>query len=689
MTDNIANNLKKLNKKIDGLSIDKDLSLELKADIKDLCDNIQSKVLENQLEQLNAKLESIENNNDSLKESIHDFVKSTSKTLETITKSDSENIPSRLKEYLLEIVGKIESLKSSVPNSSSEAFDENQIKNLKHELSFFQSEIEATLNRQLTEIGENVEKIVIDIKKQLDVFKDILDNNTEKLVMEVLSDIKQLRANSAELAGGLKKIEDKSEKIAEETLNKIIENSKSANDKVINELSEIKQVSVKAEEVEKTSQEALEVLKHELNVLKNNINGQIRDVLSKILVQDEIKFLCEEAISGIKNGNTEINVVRKHLKEMKLGDEKQTMLFAEMRNIIAELGNYGLSESCDKIDMIYDNMSMVNNWASSSDRVSHGFEDLCQEFEITSGKVDIIYENLSFINEWVKTLNKFSKDIEELRNNCRGEVDLPQKVNEIYDNISAVREWSKKSDALALQVKALSVQMKETEDSLGTQNLNEIKRLFAEMNENISNMNTRNNKMIIESDKSNEVMRGQLNDLNTLISSFAQKSENLGIQELTQKINDLRVLSLQNAGFEGVVTESFTYLAEWIDAAGAALNSIKNEIANLQETSKAQSEAVEEIKNTSSEILTEAVNKINDQNESLESQKSGSEEIKTILEYIAAHVSEQTQNTGENEKIEALTARIDAFEDKFSSFETKLSSIENYMSKLIEYLEED
>lgn len=702
MADNIANNLKKLNKKIDGLSIDKELALELKSDVKDLCDNAQSKALEGQLEQLNTKLESIENNNDSLKESIHDFVKSTSKTLETITKGDSENVPDKLKEYLLEIVGKIESLKSSIPNSSSsELFDENQIKNLKQELSFFQSEIETTLSKQLTDISENIETIVLDIKKQLDVFKDMLDNNTEKLVMEVLSNIKQLKADTLELSGNIKNFDDKSEKIADGTIHQIIQYSKSANEKVVNQLSEIKQISAKTEEVENSSKEAVEILKHELLVLKNNINGQIRDVLSKILVQDEIKFLCEEAISGIKNGNTEINVVRKHLKDMKLGDEKQTMLFAEMRNIIAELGNFGLSESSDKIDMIYDNMSMVNNWASSSDAVSQGFEDLCQDFEITSGKVDIIYENLSFINEWVKTLNKFSKDIEEIRNSCRGEVDLPEKIDEIYDNISAVREWSKKADALALHVKALSVQIRETENSLNTQNLNEIKRLFAQMNENISNMNTRNNKMIIESDKSNEVMRGQLKDLKTLISSFAQKSQNLGINELTQKINELKDLSVKNSEFENVVTESFTYLAEWIDAAGAALNSIKNDIANLQETSKTHIETMEQLKNAAPEIsaisrillevqnISENLGKNSSGNGNSSPQETDYEEIKTILEYIAAHLSEQEQNTAESEKIDELSAKIETFENKMNSFETKLSSIENYMSKLIEYLEED
>ena len=725
MADNTA--IKKLNKKIDGLSIDKKLADEIKAELKELTENIQSKSVENQLEQLNARLDLIENNNASLKDSIHNFVQSTSKTLETITKNDSDNVPDRLKEYLLEIVGKIDGLKNFVSTSNPE--ENSQFKNIKEELTFFQNEIETNLHKHLTAAGENVEKIVAEIKNRLEVFKEMLDNDSEKLIMEVLSDIKQLKANSAEISDNLKRIDERTEKISEDTLSTIIENSKSNNEKVINELSEIKKVTAKTEELENTGKESVEILKHELAVLKNNINGQIRDVLSKILVQDEIKFLCEEAISGIKSGNTEINVVRKHLKDIKLGDEKQAMLFAEMRNIIAELGNYGLSESSDKIDMIYDNMSILNTWASSSDAVSHGFEDLCQDFELTSNKVDIIYENLNFINEWVKTLDKFAKDIEELRNSCRGEIDLPQKVGEIYKNINAVREWSKKADALALQVKALSLQITETENSINSRNLNEIKRLFVEMNENISNMNTRNNKLIIESDKSDEILKEHLKDLKSLVHTFIKNSENWKMESLSKKIDEIKDFSTQNTSFGGVVTESFVYLAEWIDAAGAMLNSIKQDVSNLQETSKVQFEAIEELKNSSenpvlanileevqslseiinnqlqteeeteeeietetedtSEDVSENVSEDDETPEEATAEPNQYEELKNLLEYVVVQLNDKVQNSEENKKIDMLSEKIENIEKKIESFETKFSSFEKYMSKLIDYLEED
>ena len=196
MADNTTSTLKKLNKKIDGLSIDKKTADEIKAELKELFENVQSESVEIQLEQLNSRLDLIESNNASLKDSVHNFVQSASKTLEAITKNDSEDVPDRLKEYLLEIVGKIEGLKSSISVSSdSENMEDNQFKNIKQELTFFQNEIETNLHKQLTDAGENVEKIVSDIKNQLDVLKEMVDNDSEKLIMEVLSDIKQLKAN--------------------------------------------------------------------------------------------------------------------------------------------------------------------------------------------------------------------------------------------------------------------------------------------------------------------------------------------------------------------------------------------------------------------------------------------------------------------------------------------------------------
>ena len=344
--------------------------------------------------------------------------------------------------------------------------------------------------------------------------------------------------------------------------------------------------------------------------------------------------------------------------------------------------------------MIYDNLSMVNTWASSSDAISHGFEDLCQDFELTSDKVDIIYENLTFINEWVKTLDKFSKDIEELKNSCRGEIDLPQKVNEIYQNINAVREWSKKADALALQVKALSVQISETESSINAQNLNEIKKLFVQMNDNIANMNTRNNKMIIESDKSNEMMREQLKDLESLISSFAEKSESLGIEDLKQKIVELKECSIQNTEFENIVSQSFTYLAEWIDAAGSTLNSIKSDVLNLQEASKNQFEAIEEVKNAPVPenpavpvILQELQNISAYINKKIEEESQKTPEVdfdgmRTLIEYIATQTGEQSIKSDDIEKYNQLSAKIENLETKLSSCDEKISSFETQLSSL-------
>ena len=806
--------LEKLNKKIDELPVKNETVQEIKTEIAELISSVNSKSAELILKHLNSKLDVINSNSSAVKNYTDDFVKAMAKTLETLSNKNIDRVPDKLKEYLLEIVGKIENLKTSLSNPSVMAdTDVNQLKSLKQELNYFQNEIELTFSKELNEVNENVEKIILDIKNRLETFQDNLDRKFSKYLTDILKDIKQSKTDVVnKISTDIKNLGETSELLNKKLIKQIIESTAFESQNVISELSEIKKVSAKSKELDKAKKESAEILKNELSVLKNNLIGQIRDVLNKISVQDEIKFLCEDAVMSIKKGNTEFGVLRKHLKDLKIGDEKQEIRFKELLNIIDELKSYDLPDSIDKIDMIYTNLSMLNNWANSSDVISQGLGEFYQDFELTSDKVDIIYENLTFINEWVKTLDKFAKDIDEILISCRGESDLPEKIDDIHKNINAVKEWSKKADALALQVKALSVQISETETSVNAQNLAEIKLLFNEMNnslsdinkniseaksnisevntnisdvknsitevntnvsdvknsitevntnisdvknnisevntnvsdlkndisdvtscmsyiscgisdaninisaantnisdmkseisdlnknmsvintnitavnsnisdmnndisdmnaktnkliiesdksttiltqhirdlenvinlfakksdantdtlkdwneqteklslmvetlsgyvntknfnefkqlfnsmtdkisemtDKISDMNTRTNKMIIESDKSNDVLYRHLQDLQSLINSFKEKSENLGIENLNQKIDELKEFTIKNSGFENIVKKSFINLAEWIDMAGTAINSIKTDIANLSENTE-------------------------------------------------------------------------------------------------------
>ncbi|MCR5260315.1 MAG: hypothetical protein K6C94_00575 [Candidatus Gastranaerophilales bacterium] len=604
MSNKTSEIIKKINKKIDEITENKEVSEELKAEIKELAGMVKSEDLQEQLETINSKLEKLETGNSSLSKSVHDFVSSSSKTLETITKSDTYANDSEQAEqinvYIKSLEKKIDKLIKKHDTDGLNAdisADDFPLQKLKSELTFFQNAIEERLNKNSEDLGETVAQIIVSIKDKITEFQDYYENNAEKILTDIISDVKQIKADFNELYDTVKSIDKQSIYETEKNVKKILANKQSAEEDILSQIEEVKNITAKSAVLDARSKEAVETFKSELTQLKNNIHNQIRDVLSKIVIQDEIKFLCEEAITGIKNTNSETGVLRKYLKDIKSDDERHAEQIEEIKNIILDLSDYEMNESSDKIDIIYENMSMLNSWADSSDKmIKHFddlnvnfdnlggyFDDLRDDFNLNADKIDIIYENLSFINEWVKKLDEFAKNVEAIKAGYDSEANLPEKIEEITTQIALVKEWNKKADALALQVRALSVQISETESTVNSKNLADMKTMFAQMSDDMASLSSRTNKMILESDKTNDTLKENISNLQSIIGSIGTKTKDYTLEELKEKIDDVRAISVKSSGFGQGLTESFMYLAEWIDSAGSAINSIRTELDVLKE----------------------------------------------------------------------------------------------------------
>ncbi|MBQ2644905.1 hypothetical protein IJG14_04950 [bacterium] len=593
--------LKKINKKIDEFITDKEISESLKSEIKELSEMNSPQELTEQFELINTKLDLLEDKNMSLKDSIYDFVNSATKTLETFTKTENisgEEQALKLNDILKSFEDKIDKYFKNKKSDNLNFVDNNeQINKLKDDLSYFQNELENSIKDNIVELSELITTIVSEIRERISDLQETAEQKSEKFLTEIISDVKQLKSDIAELYDSVKVIDNQAIFETEKNIKKVLVQNEEYNKNIISEIQEVKSITAKSAILDAKSKEAVEVFKNELNQLKINIHTQIREVLSKIVIQDEIKFLCEEAIAGIKNNGSETGVLRKYLKDLKNEDEHQIELINEIRNIILDLSDFEMNDSSDKIDIIYENMSMLNNWADSSDKmlknfdgvndnfesIETSFNELREDFNFNSDKIDIIYENLTFINEWVKKLDKFAKDVESIKAGYDAEAKIPEKIEEINANIALVKEWNKKADALALQVRALSVQISETESTINSKNLADMKALFAQMTEDMSNLSSRTNKMILDTDKTNDKMQNHLQNLQTIINSLDKKANDLGFEDIKEKINDIKEISTKSSDFGQGLTESFIYLAEWIDYAGNTINSIKSEIDNLKE----------------------------------------------------------------------------------------------------------
>ncbi len=560
-----------------------------------------------------------------------DFLKNADEILNSVeekNKTNSDEAVQQLQEFLSRVdkrVDKLAKVQAERENEIDIVGDEFQFKKFKNELTFFQNELEEGIHGQFSDLSETVTSVILELKNRISEMQDYVEQDTTKQIKTVISGIKTVKAEVDSISNEVKSIDKQSIFDTEKRTKQIIGLTKKTKDELLTEIQNLKNVVSRADVLEtyneenkltfektnkqnielfnKTnaenialfetrSAESLATVKNELSQVRQNLHTQIQEVLRKIVIQDEIKSLCEDALTEIRNNNSEIGVVRKFMKATQAVEQRQEELLDEIRILVEDLSEYELNEASDKVDIIYENIGMLNEWANKSDKLIEDFDILREDFDINSDKVDIIYDNLTFINDWVKKLDKFAKDIEDLKSDFERDEKLTEKIDSLYTNINAIKDWSKKADALALQVRALSVQISETESTINSQNLADIRELFTQMTEDMSNLSSRTNKMILDTDKTNDKMVAHLENLNSIIETLRTTSNSFEFDEIKNKIEEIKDSSTKNSNFELIITEAFGYLAEWIDSAGVTINQIQKELNNVQYR---QDEQVEQI----------------------------------------------------------------------------------------------
>ncbi|MGN0004905.1 MAG: hypothetical protein ACI37Z_02850 [Candidatus Gastranaerophilaceae bacterium] len=706
MSKNVKNTLKKINKKIDSLISDKDAAEELKKEL-ELLDNKDtlSDDVKDKLELIDKKLESVELSNNSLKELISSFSEGCVKTLDVTDESEKvEKFGLLLKEFE-KIVN--DAHKSQNNNDFSVIDSDNEIlQNFKEELTFFQNELENRLNENSEGVENVVNTIISEVNEKILDLQETVDKCSENQINTVISDVKQLKSDVADVSEKIRHINVNAILRTEEKTDKLIDISQKAEQSIISEINALSSITAKSSLLDEKAKEAVETLKNEILLLKNHVYTQIKEVMSSLAVQSDIKLIAEDTLSKLRANGTETEIIRKNLKVLKQEDERHALLCSEIREILAELSEYELNENADKIDIIYENLSLLNNWVENFDKLSMGFGELREDFDYNSDKIDIIYENISYLNEWVKALNQFTSDIEEIKRQCYADATVPDKIKEIYENLSVVKDWGKKADALSLQVKALSVQIDETESTINSKNLSDMKKMFAQMNEDMANVSARTNKLIIESDKQNEEMKEHIFNLQEIIALLEQKSEDFGFDKVAGSLEYLENNSKRTSDFEEGMTESFVYVADWIDKAGVLLNAVKQQLTVLDKIQEQQDvqlqkatedwdleksilEKILDFQNETKEELKDFVAKKHDEltenlievrkniENVLEKQDNQNEQIATVRE-------ELTVNFEKLENIDLLS-KFNLYSKNFAVFSSKVSDEFNMFQLQQEY----
>ncbi len=472
--------------------------------------------------------------------------------------------------------------------------------------------------------------------------------------------------------------------------------------------------------------EKVDIIYENISALNNwtmkidNVDGSMSDMQSKIASLSS----CMEDTRNITNA---ISAIKERLDSSFSEDLDFEDLSNKMDIVYENLS--AINEWANKVDIISDKVSSINEWADKVDSISDKVSSINTVFEddFISSKIDLIYENIGLLNEWVSKIDGIARRSEELDNKFTQTNDnLNVKIDEITETlanagkiIEDVPDLKDKLEALSGELHTITSTAKndDTESYIYTlldiesdflklhkflddntkitsQDINSLKERFAELNDDISSISIRTNKLILSADDANKEFKTYLEMFKDTINALdVQRQEfnpELKFALLGEKITEMVKLLHSSLNANKNLNSAFIYLAEWIDATGVLLNTMQNDLVEL----KAQNTQQPETSDNKTELneMKEAISGIAKRINDLEDIFSGfkSEEISEIKSLLTGIIVQL--NTALTPDIDSLNERIDKIIEengqKFSELESLLQEKINRQSKQINDLEE-
>ncbi|HIS89542.1 TPA: hypothetical protein IAA87_08990 [Candidatus Avigastranaerophilus faecigallinarum] len=475
------------------------------------------------------------------------------------------------------------------------------------------------------------------------------------------------------------------------------------------------------------------------------INQSIENVYSRLGENIDFDDVAEkidiiyESISALNNWTMKIDNVDSSMSDIQSKIASLSSFAEDTKNITNTLNTIknridsSLSEDLDfedltnKMDIVYENLTAINEWANKVDNISDKVSNINNAFEddLMSSKIDLIYENIGLLNEWVSKIDGFAQKSEELdtkytqtNDNLNSKIDeitqTLSKASEIIDDVPNLKD--KLEDLSGELHKITSTTKNDTESYIYTlldiesdflklhkflddktkvtsDDINSLKEKFAELNNDISSISIRTNKLILSADDANKQFKSYLDSFKDTIQELDNQRKEfnpeLKFALLGEKVNEMVRLLHSSANATKNLNNAFIYLAEWIDATGSALNNMQNDISDIK--NKNENEKSLEFLNNESEIkedVTKLIKKFDELEESFVNYKTDDvSEIKSLLTGIIVQL-----NTALTPDIDSLNERIDKLSEensnKLTELETLMQEKINQQSKQISALEE-
>ena len=233
------------------------------------------------------------------------------------------------------------------------------------------------------------------------------------------------------------------------------------------------------------------------------------------------------------------------------------------------------------------------------------------------------------------------------------------------------------------RISDLKSAVQKMQESPITQEVTEIKDMFSGLTEDISSISKRTNKLIISSDEVNKKLLSNITAFTSLINTFEKQSKSFYnstfLKDIYKKVDVITKGTEALISSNQAVNEAFVYMGEWIDTASDSFDNLQSDITKIKKNLLSGDEDLankfEGAITAINQRLDEQENKINQ----ILAQQSESQELKSLLEYVASQVSVTNEKIIENEQ---LTQKI-------LSMEKQLKKIEKNIAIITEYIDDD
>ncbi len=665
-----------------------------------------------------------------------------------ILEESIENLHQNLNTYVEQISLKI----SEIPDFN------NEIKEILSNLNNSQNINISDTSELLKEIQTSISNLQSDIKSS-DIVNQILKISS-------IYDNLNVVCSWVEKAGNITETLEKlySESTANSDFNDVSDKINSVYENITelaNIVNGVETLEKSVAEIDKTITSSKEEVNKALDIISSKLgyNIDFEDISDKVdIIYDNIAALNDWALKIDKVGDSVAEL------DNKLISINNSMAVTEENSSNIDNTNNLLDEVSDKIDIIYENISALNSWAEKLDNVNGEVDEINQKVSNLSSltselkninnsinlikdknssmlpedidivdtinKVDIIYDNLSSINLWAGKIDELIKISENSENTIKEtESELHSKIDDIksmldktsnlVDNVpelsEKINEISSNMHSTLLDIESDFLKLHKFLDDntqITSNDINSLKERFSELNDDISSISLRTNKLILTADDANKEFKSHLEVFKNSILDFNKERKewntDIKFSLLNEHLNKISILSQNSLIANNNLNRAFIYLAEWVDASGRVLNEIQNDISSLiaQDETNIQKTVCDDIKELKQEVSLYN-NKLKDiENISDSLKHEDISELKSLLSGIIVQINTALNPNIDliNEKIEKLAEennnKLKQLEESFNTkienqtkqinhLTNKINDFNSKFDKLIEILTED